>query len=103
MTLLHSFEFATFWKYNFALYFCAFLKRVYFVHKKHIPEQQAYSFVFLTSHEFRCAGEFPHLQECIPVGCVPSAAVTVSPGGVVSQHALRQTPSGVDRQTPVKT
>ena len=55
-------------------------------------------------------------QECIPVGCVPSAAVAVSPGGgvcllpggvcsgevsapgvsaseggVVSQHALRQT------------
>ena len=56
-------------------------------------------------------------QECIPVGCVPSAAVAVSapggvpgpggggvwsggvpgagvsgPGGLVSQHALRQTP-----------
>ena len=55
-------------------------------------------------------------QECIPVGCVPSAAVAVcwgvsaprgcllwwwgwsAPGGVVSQHALRQTPP-VDRQT----
>ena len=46
-----------------------------------------------------------HKQECIPVGCVPSAAVAVSPGGcllpgvVVSQHALRQTPPPVDRLT----
>ena len=54
-------------------------------------------------------------QECIPVGCLSSAAVAVShggrgllpggllPGGVVSQHALRQTPLPVDRHTPVKT
>ena len=37
-----------------------------------------------------------HKQESIPVGCVPSAAVTVgggvsAQGGGVSQHALRQT------------
>ena len=48
-------------------------------------------------------------QECIPVGCVPSATVAVGwempgpkgvpgpgggagPGGLVSQHALNQTP-----------
>ena len=37
-------------------------------------------------------------QECIPVGCVPSAAVAVCwgggvcPGGGVSQHALGQAP-----------
>ena len=62
-------------------------------------------------------------QECIPVGCVPSAAVAVCSGGgegvpapgggeggvcsggclvpgrgVVSQHALRQTPLWTDRQ-----
>ena len=27
-------------------------------------------------------------QECIPVGCVPSAAVAAGEGGYVSQHAL---------------
>ena len=49
-------------------------------------------------------------QECIPVGCVPSAAVAVCwgggfyPGGVcpgeggVSQHVLGQTPPPYDRQ-----
>ena len=70
-------------------------------------------------------------QECIPVGCIPSATVAVcwgggvAPGvvsgprgfllqgvpppggclllGVVSQHALRQNPPLVDRQTGVKT
>ena len=26
-------------------------------------------------------------QECIPVGCVPSAAVAISPGGSASVHA----------------
>ena len=35
-------------------------------------------------------------QECIPVGCVPSTTVAICWGqgglGVVSQHALRQTP-----------
>ena len=57
-------------------------------------------------------------QECIPVGCVPSATVAVSggvcsgggllpgdvcswrdvcPQGVVSKHALRQTPLRIDR------
>ena len=31
-------------------------------------------------------------QECIPVGCVPSAAVVVSPGGSASVHAGIPTP-----------
>ena len=45
-------------------------------------------------------------QECIPVGCVPPAAVSVGRGGsvcsrrrLVSQHALRQTPPPVNRMT----
>ena len=39
---------------------------------------------------------------CSPGGCLLWGVST--PGGVVSQHALRQTPSlPVDRQTPVKT
>ena len=33
-------------------------------------------------------------QECIPVGCVPSAAVVVSAGGFVSVHAGIPTPPG---------
>ena len=56
-------------------------------------------------------------QECIPpVGCVPSSAVAVFPGGGVysrgvsasggwypSMHWGRHPPPHVDRQTPVKT
>ena len=43
-------------------------------------------------------------QECIPVGCVPSAAVAVcwrgvSARGLVSQHALKRIPPPVDRMT----
>ena len=33
-------------------------------------------------------------QECILVGCVPPTAIAVGGGGSVSQHAMRQTPSG---------
>ena len=62
-----------------------------------------------------CTQQIALKQECIPVGCVPSAMAAVSggvgasrggasrggvlPGGVVSQHALRQTPPPVNRMT----
>ena len=40
-------------------------------------------------------------QECIPVGCVPSAAVAVSrEGGSASAHAGIHTPPGVGLETP---
>ena len=47
-------------------------------------------------------------QECIPVGCVPPAAVAVSPAKHVPPHPLPRTPPpctppAVDRHTPVKT
>ena len=35
-----------------------------------------------------CLAEVVNKQECIPVGCVPSAAVAVGGGRCVSQHAL---------------
>ena len=47
-------------------------------------------------------------QECIPVGCVPPAAVAVSPAPHASHPPpcmppLPLMPPSVDRQTPVKT
>ena len=37
-------------------------------------------------------GKYYRQEECTPVGCVPSATIAVCWGGVVSRHALRQTP-----------
>ena len=47
----------------------------------------------MMSWEVQCKTYY--IQECIPVGCVPSAAVAVSRGGEYS-------PPPVDRHTPVK-
>ena len=57
--------------------------------------------------------QFKKKQECIPVGCVPSAAVAVSPRGRGAPQCRadiprEQTPPGsrhpsMDRQTPLKT
>ena len=37
-----------------------------------------------------------HQQECIPVGCVPSAAVAILGDGVSTRHPPEQTPPGPD-------
>ena len=58
--------------------------------------------------------KFINKQECIPVGCVPSAAVAVCPGGVPGPRgktgpggggisACTEADPPVDRQTGVKT
>ena len=82
------------------------------------------NYVFILSFN----NNFHQQQECIPVGCVPSAAVTVSWGGVSAQKGgvcpgervsaqvggeisaqggggggQAPSPPPVDRETPVKT
>ena len=46
--------------------------------------------------EFYVLRKFIWKQECIPVGCVPSAAVVVSPGGVCLSACWDTNPPGAD-------
>ena len=71
---------------NFTRFFCRILRLM--------------CFNSFTGPSQYCNGRYNLQQDSIPVGCVPPVS---GPGGVVSQHALRQTPPlWTEWQTGVK-
>ena len=68
------------------------LKRIISILKCGSLYKMCYSFTIFTDETF-------DKQECIPVGCVPSAAVAVSPEGG-GCHSAQQTPP---EQTPTQS